>query len=257
MFCRSNLFVLALSLCLAMVSAGPATAQFFDNFDSYIAGSQVIGNNGWQGWAGSAAAGALVSNAQSNSAPNSIDINGGSDLVNELGNPTSGNWVLTADQYIPTGFMGLGSPAGSYFIVLNTYVNGGTGTNWSTELRFLTNGNIIDNYGAPTNQVVGTWIPDQWVELRMEIDLDNDTLNQYYNGVLLGPANQPWANRPGSGAGGASAIGAIDLFANGSSSVFYDNVRLAQVPEPTAGLISLFGLLAAGCLRRRKSVGHQ
>ena len=245
----SRLLLVILAIAVIGMGTGPATAQFSDNFDSYIAGTDVSGNNGWQGWDNSATAGALVTNALSSSAPNSIAVAGNSDLINRMGNPTSGSWVLTADQYIPTGFTGAGSPQGSYFIVLNTYNDNGP-YNWSTELRFTTNGDIIDNYGSPAGQTVGQWMPDQWVEIRMEIDLDNDTLNQYYNGVLLGAADQPWANRPGSGSAGVSAIGAIDLFANLSSVVYYDNVSLRMVPEPAAGLIALGGLLAAGWLRR-------
>jgi hypothetical protein len=244
----TRLFALTMCVVTLAISAAPVGAQFFDDFDSYTAGTNVAGNNGWQGWDNDNAAGAIVDNSFSNSAPNSIVIEGPSDLVNRMGNPTSGIWRLTADQYIPSGF----SPGqqGTFFIVQNIYNDGGP-YNWSVELRFDGNGNIIDNYGSPTGQTVGNYVVDQWAEIRIDIDLDNDTVNQYYNGALLGAADQAWAFRPGSGSAGTSAIGALDLFANGSSRVFYDNVSLVQIPEPSAALLGLCALLAAVWLGRR------
>lgn len=229
----------------AAMMVPPASGQLFDDFDSYAVGSNVHGNNGWKGWDNVPAAGATVDNAFSSSAPNSIAIEGASDLINTMGNPTSGMWRLTAEQYIPSGFNGT-----TFFILQNTYNDGGP-YNWSVELSFSADGNITDDFGAPAGQVVGQWLADQWVQIQVDIDLDGDTVNQYYNGALLGAADQAWANRPGSGGAGVAAIGAIDLFANGSSRVFYDNVSLVAIPEPATGLIGLWGLLLAGALRRR------
>src|SRR4030067_3611190 len=88
------------------------------------------GQGGWKGWDNSPAAGALTSDDQARSVPNSVAILGASDLTHPYAGYTSGAWTYTAWQYIPTDFTGT-----SYFILLNTYNDGGP-YNWSTEVSF-------------------------------------------------------------------------------------------------------------------------
>jgi hypothetical protein len=184
-----------------------------DNFDSYATGSQMHGQGGWKGWDNSPAAGALTSNAQALSAPNSVDILGGSDLVHEYSGYTSGQWIYTAWQYVPSNFAGT-----SYFIMLNTYSDGGS-NNWSVQVQFdSTSGQLLsDNDGATLPLITG-----QWVEIRIEIDLDTDVQTFYYDDQML--YQKSWAD--GVSGGGVANIAAVDLFANNASSVFYDNISL-------------------------------
>lgn len=236
------------SLCLIAVicvCVGSATAQFSDNFDAYAAGSSLQGVNGWRGWNNSPGAAADVTDAQSNSPDNSVEVVGGVDLVHNLGEPASGVWQFTIDQYVPTG-----AGRNQFFIMLNQYgdsVNGAGPENWSVELQ-LTATHVTDDYGVPADSV--PIIFDEWVEIRVDIDLDNDTVNQYYGGTLIGSPDQTWSTR-GSG-GGTTTFGALDLFSNNASqSIYYDNVNLAQVPEPSTGLMCLCGILALTWFRRR------
>ena len=67
------------------------------------------------------------------------------------------------------------------------------------------------------------YLTDQWVEIRVEIDLDNDTQSFFYNNVLL--YSGTWSGEVSGG--GVTSIGAVDLFANGSSVVYYDDLSLA------------------------------
>jgi hypothetical protein len=60
--------------------------------------------------------------------------------------------------------------------------------------------------------------------LRVEIDLNSDNQDFYYNDQLLYSGS--WAD--GVSGGGILAIGAVDLFANGASSVFYDDISLVE-----------------------------
>jgi hypothetical protein len=98
---------------------GTASADWSDNFDSYILGSGLHGQGGWHGWDGSAAADAYVSNLYAYSLPHSASVAGASDIVHEYDGYTTGCWSYSAWQYVPTGFSGI-----SYFILLNTYGNG-------------------------------------------------------------------------------------------------------------------------------------
>jgi hypothetical protein len=72
-------------------------------------------------------------------------------------------------------------------------------------------------------------ITDQWVELRLEIDLEGDNQAFYYDNQFLYQGS--WAE--GVSGGGILNIGAVDLFANGASSVYYDDLSLVQsIPNP-------------------------
>ncbi len=196
--------------------------DWFEDFDSYATGSQLHGQGGWKGWGNDPLAGALTSSTFSLSAPNSVDIVGASDLVHEYSGSTNGFWVFTAWQYIPTGFTGE-----TYFVMLNQYDDAGATNNWSTQVRFTSTGNqvIADMAGA------GPPLPlvlDSWVELRVEIDLVNDTQEFYYNNQLLSQGS--WT--AGISGGGSLNVGAVDLFANAASSVYYDDMSLVEQQIP-------------------------
>ncbi len=195
-----------------------------DDFDSYATGSQMHGQGGWKGWDNNIAGGALTSSAQARSAPNSVAILGASDLVHEYSGYTSGFWTYTAWQYVPSGYTGQ-----SYFILLNTYADGGP-YNWSTQVMFDAATAQVVNTGT----TVGTLplITDQWVELRVEIDLVNNKQEFYYNNSLL--YSGTWTEEV-SGAG-ASNIAAVDLFANGASVVYYDDISLVERPPQACDL---------------------
>jgi hypothetical protein len=192
--------------------------EFLENFDSYAPGSDMHGQGGWKGWDNNPGAGALVSNVVSLSPPNSVDIIGASDLVHEFSGFTSGQWTLTAWMFLPGN-----STANTYFIALNTYADLGP-YNWSTQVCFNTfAGVVVDDVGADCT--TGPSLPlvtDQWVEIRVEIDLTANTQSFFYNGTML--YSDTWTEHVSGG--GVANIAAIDLFANASDSVFYDDVSL-------------------------------
>jgi hypothetical protein len=227
---------LVLAFGAAAVLALPALvcADWYDDFDSYVAGSGLHGQGGWLGWGGDPTWDAYVSDLFSLSSPNSVEITGNSDIVHEYSGYTTGQWTYTAWQYIPTCFEGL-----SYFILLNTY---GAVNNWSTQVGFDSTTGMVES------EFEGNTLPliyDQWVELRVEIDLDLDTQDIFYGGTLL--SSKSWTD--GVSGGGALNIGAVDLFANGASPIYYDSMSL--VPAP--GVLALLGCAGLfGITRRRR-----
>lgn len=74
------------------------TANWIDHIDLYATGSQMIGQGGWEGWAGDPNVGALTSAAQARSAPNSVEVVGATDLVHQYSGYTTGTWTFTAWQ---------------------------------------------------------------------------------------------------------------------------------------------------------------
>ncbi|MBA3726781.1 MAG: PEP-CTERM sorting domain-containing protein [Armatimonadetes bacterium] len=230
------------SAAVAVLAVG-ASAQWFENFDSYNAGDQLHGMNGWEGWDGNPGAGALVSDAQSSSAPNSVDIVGASDLVQVHSGMFSGVWLYTTEVYLPTKYSGE-----SYFILMNTYTSGGNPKDWSLQMVFDSGDGMIHNLGGSGNVVTETQVAYDlgvWRTIDVLIDLDNNTHTARYNGQVV--VEGEWYG----GAGGQQNIGATDLFANNANSVFYDNFNVQQVPEPATIAGLSIGLLAL--LRRRRN----
>jgi uncharacterized repeat protein (TIGR01451 family) len=111
--------------------------------------------------------------------------------------------------------------------MLNDYNDGGP-YNWSTVVDFNSgSGLMVDNGLSGASQ---PYITDQWVEIRVEIDLDNDTQDFYYNGALF--YSGTWTGHVSGG--GSLIIEAVDLYANNATSVYYDDLSLLPAAGPPA-----------------------
>ena len=222
------------TLALSGLSALGRADVFTENFDSYPPGP-IAPQGGWAGWDNNALAGmALVNTTQAFSAPNSIQITGPDDLVHLHSGATFGVWQYRAMQYVPSGMTGQ-----SYFILLNTYSHGGT-KNWSLQLTFDASSGLVQDFDNMAS--TAPLVTDQWVELRVEIDMDNDVQRVYYNGALM--LTKSWTN--GSSGGGARNVGAVDLFANAASPVFYDDISLCLISADVAFTEIADGVLVGG-----------
>jgi MYXO-CTERM domain-containing protein len=219
-------------IVLAAFSA-TASANWYEDFDSYQTGSGLHGQGGWAGWEGDPQWDAYVTDLYSRSAPNSLESTLNTDIVQEFAGYTSGQWTLTAWQYVPEDFAGE-----SYIVLLNTY---GVGVhNWSAQLRFDDEGFVESEFEGNQTDL----IYEQWVEVRFEIDLDADVQDIYYDGNLL--SSKSWTD--GVSGGGALNIGAVDIFANGASPIYWDDMSLV----PTPGALALLGAGLLGARRRRR-----
>lgn len=202
-----------------------APVNWSENFDAYTTGSEVIGQGAWEGWGGSSTVGALTSSAQARSAPNSVDVVGDTDLVHGYPGTTSGQWTYTAWQFLPTALTGR-----TYLILLNTHpADPMVFGHWSVQLCFDGTANVVmdDTSGSCNTGATAPLVKNQWVEIRVEIDLDADTQTVFYNGTQLYTA--AWSTHLGA-TGGAVAVGAVDLFANAATSAFYDDLSLVRTP---------------------------
>ena len=235
-----NLRVVVMVLAIVGVSS-VASAVFTEDFDGYATGSQLHGQGGWKGWDNDPTWSAPTSDTHSVSPNNSAEIGGTADLVHEF-NVAGGVWQLSTMQYIPDGGTGQ-----NYFILLNEYSDGGP-YDWSVQLNFdLTAGLVISDNGG------GASLPityDQWVELKFDIDLNANTVDEYYGGVLL--SSHVW-----DGFNASNTIGAIDLYSAGASPVYYDDLRLISptpIPAPGAMLLGSIGVGLVGWLRRLRTL---
>jgi hypothetical protein len=195
-----------------------------DNFDSYDLGQFLDGDpedGGWKGWDDDPQYGSFVVDTQVLSSPHSIEIAGLSDTVQQYTGLVAGTFVYTAYQFVPNDFVGQ-----SYFILLSHYEVPATqeSCKWAVQIRFDSDLGIVESeHGGPSTDL----ITGQWVELRTEIDLDADSYSFYYNGELL--ETKAWTAGPNNGFDGYLEISAVDLFANGATAVYYDDMVLEGV----------------------------
>jgi hypothetical protein len=211
---------LFLGASATLVSANPNWA---DNFDSYYDGQLLDGvggdDGGWTGWADTPAAAGMVTSDQARSAPYSNQIWLNSDNVHTYEGYTIGVWNWTAWQYIPTDFSGI-----SYIILLCGYDGGGSGTVWTVQVHFDSELDLVESeFGGQQAPIVY----GQWVEFRCIIDLDTDWLQIYYDGALL--AEHAYTDTVQGTGGGTLNIAAVDLFANGATPVYYDDISLTPI----------------------------
>lgn len=189
--------------------AGVAIADWSDNFDSYSPGG-LHGLGGWAGWDNDPMWDAIVTSSISYSSPNSIEIISTTDIVQEF-DESSGTWLITAMQYIPTGGSG-----DQFFIMHNVYIPGGA-FSCAHDLIFYQNTGIMEFYQTGTTTPI---VFDQWVEIRVEVDLDANTQCAYYNDIFLGSA--AWTTA------GAIEIASINLFSWGASTIYYDDLEMTN-----------------------------
>jgi hypothetical protein len=216
--------LLGASATIGVSAKGP----WSDNFDSYTNGQLLDGtpdDGGWVGWANSPAAYGTVTNANYRSSPHSVDIKLTSDLVHLYGE-NSGKWIYTAWQFIPVGQSG-GTYGGTYFIMNDVYTTGGSDTHWAVQIQFDNINHVVESEfdSVPTLPL----IYDEWVELRVEIDFDTDWFEFYYNDDLL--IEKDWTAGVNNGFDGTLQLAAVDLFADGSTTVYYDDMSFLPVGD--------------------------
>jgi len=188
-----------------------------DDFESYTLYQFLDGgpdDGGWEGWAGTPAAGAYVTNNQSHSSSQSVELVGMADLVHKYSEVTSGNWTFTVWQYIPEDFVGE-----TYFILCDWYEDGGASTHWAVQLRCSSIDGLISSEFGEENLPL---ILGQWVEIRVEIDFGADEKTIYYDGDDL--VTSSWT--AGMNPDGFLNLGCVDLWSNGASNVYYDDFCL-------------------------------
>ncbi len=203
--------------CLSSAALG----YWGERFDSYENTVPLPDQSTWEPWGGDAgAADFYASSAQSLSGPNSVTVDGLDDAVHQYSGYNHDAWTYTAWQFIPPEMND-----SQYFILLNTYPTS-LDRHWSLQIECDGAAELIrDNTGAEELPM----IKGEWVEIRVEIDLEEDTQSVYYGGSLL--VTKSWT--AGVAGGGAKNIAAVDLWANESAhEVYYDNLSLIQLVDP-------------------------
>lgn len=229
---KKYIAVTTMTAALAVSALGQGWA---DNFDGYASNSALHGVGGWKGWDNTPSAGASTSNLFSSSPSNSVDISGGADLVREYTGVTSGTWRYRCQVYVPSSL----TTGSTYFILMNRYTDGLAGPKaWSAEYEFNLGTNLVDDdfaapattWGAPPS-TPRTIIRNAWTNILVEFDPVANTASNYYNGQLLHGPGRRWYETTNANA--IPALQCVDLYANNVGPVYYDNIELARVLNPT------------------------
>jgi len=204
-------------VALACGMAGPANAQWLDDFDSYALGP-LAAQSLWEEWTGSSGVDANVDNAFSYTAPQSVVIVTNNDVVYDFANtpsgrPSSGVWTTSIKTYVPSGATGI-----CWYILMCNYP---TTLEWAVQTSFDASlGQVKDaNLGRKLRY-------DEWVSFVVSIDLDNNQYSSWYG-------NKPLAVNKLYSSLGTTDLAVVDLYgdAGGLSGFWYDDARL----EKTSG----------------------
>ncbi|MCP3916545.1 MAG: hypothetical protein GY711_13385 [bacterium] len=204
------------------------TRQPCDGFDDYTAASELVGQTSrWESWNNDPA----VDNALVVTSPdpafngsNSLLVDDTDDIVRRLSGANSGKWRASARWYIQdTG----GQPfvGNSWMLLQNTYTPNGP-VHWSSQIRASSATGMVEDFNS------GGAVPmvtNAWRELRVDIDLDNDTQSAYYNNQLL--YTDAWTTHVA--AGGVPELASLNLFADGpggNTGAFFDEVCVRRAP---------------------------
>ena len=196
-----------------ILTAGIAVADdvISDDFESYESGTGIVGQGGWEAWDRTGIDAQVVED-EAASGDQSLRLQPDTDVVQVLRGIDSGQWVFSAQTYIPGDMVGT-----AWLILLNTYTHGGA-KNWSCNIginafdaTFAGGSDLPAGGSQPT-------ITDEWIPVRVEINLDTSEQAIFYNGELVD--RQPWH------ATGRDEIQCIDLYSSDGASFYYDDISL-------------------------------
>jgi hypothetical protein len=208
--------------------------EFFDGFESYTAGTQLVVQNpiDWTTWSGGAgtAEDPFISDAFAYNGNNSVNITGTNDVVYPIGNYTSGKYKISVYIYVPTG-------GDAYFNTLQLFA--GAGSSWGMQVYFgdVTAGaGLVDAGGAGSGTF--TFNYDTWIFNEIVVDLDADFAEYFVDGVSI----VTWQWSTGAfGSNTLNQLGGSNFFAwtggvNLNPDFYFDNYTLARLDTPVVAI---------------------
>lgn len=212
--------------CLIIASLCCAQTNIYEDFDSYKAGEYLgTESNGiWTTWTNATGSpeDTYVTDLLSYSGENSINLQSGGvvDVVLPLGNENSGSWTLKFKMFVEESY-------GAYFNLLHYF--SAAASNWASQFYFNSGGNGFLTVGGGLNDLGTnfTYPVDTWFEVKINIDVDGDYAELYFDDVSV----YNWLWSEGS-TGPSNTIAALNLYPNGMDnepdSYFVDNVSFHE-----------------------------
>ena len=212
--------------CFLITSLCLGQTNIYDDFDSYKAG-EFLGtesNGVWSTWTNAVGSpeDTYVTDLLSYSGENSINLMSGGvvDVVLPLGNENSGSWTLTFKMFVEESY-------GAYFNLLHYF--SANASNWASQFYFNAGGNGFLTVGGGLSDLGTnfTYPVDTWFEIKVNIDVDGDYAELYFDDSSI----YSWNWSEGS-TGVSNTIAALNLYPNGMDnepdSYFVDNVSFHE-----------------------------
>jgi hypothetical protein len=174
-----------------------------EDFDDYDLASAITDQSSWEAWDDDPVTIGFVTDTVSRSSPQALEITDPVNLVHNLGTLTGGAYLFTAWVYVPGDFdsNSIDLFAGSYFNLLSIYEHAGP-YHWAVQMQFDSNDGMLKVYDG-TIFFPTPYLPDTWVEISCDIDLNDDWVQVVYDGLLM--AEYSWSVGIQGDGGGSSA----------------------------------------------------
>ena len=147
------------------------TTLFEDDFESYTVGDGIATQtDDWETWSGGSggAEDAVISDDYANSGSNSMLVTGDNDMINDLGQKTSGVYDINFWYYMEDGY-------GGYYNIQHTF-----GSEWAFAVYLNDDGTGYLKVGNVEYDL--TYPQDEWFKIENHIDLDADEATLVVNG---------------------------------------------------------------------------
>ena len=228
-----------LDLKSAQMNLAGLGSYYYEGFDEYTVGDflAVVDEN-WGTWSdipGSDEDG-LITDEQALSEPNSVKVEGSTDLILPLGENITGTYLLNFNVFVPSGNVG-------YFNISHFDT---PDIDFAIHCYFNENGEGI--FTASCNNIFFAYNKNEWVNLNFNIDLDNDRAVFSINSSQI--YSWQWSDLAEGGTG-TKQLGFIDFYANnnfGSPLMYFDDfllieTEMQQVELKTGWNIMSFGVI--------------
>ena len=193
---------------------------WFENFENYSATNIDTQSEDWIGW-DNVNSGVDITNNLGFMSNQSIIVEQDDDLI-YMFDPTinGGAGEVIFYMYIPTDT----GNEGGYYNMLHDY--NAADSNWAFQVLFASQNSGEQSYVDLENPVYFDALYDTWVEVRHEIDIDNDVINLYYNTEFI--ASWVWSD---GSTGSSNILDALNLYGycSGTGCVgkaLYDNIEV-------------------------------
>lgn len=176
------------------------------NFDEFADGDYlaVVDPEHWTTWtdAPGTAEDALISNAQSETAPNSVLVTGTTDAVFPFGDLTSGAYNVSFDFYVVDGMAG-------YYNLQHVFAS-----EWCVEVYLHADGTSRIIAGGQELTDV-TFTPGTWFNVMFDIDMDEDFATMYWDDTEV--ISWQWSLNT-DGTPGTNQLGCANMYAGAEGS---------------------------------------
>lgn len=199
---------------------------YFEDFDDFADGDYlaVVDPENWTTWTNQPGTDedALISDAQSETAPNSVLVDGTTDAVFPCGDLTSGAFGIMFDFYVPSGNAG-------YYNLQHVFAS-----EWALECYLNADGSTqIDAGGQSITDAVFPF--DTWWNVYIEVDMTNDWATMYWDDEMI--IEFQWSLKT-DGTPGENQLGCVNMYAgaNGSDNPMYyfDNFTFISLSSALA-----------------------